>query len=51
MSVAVADTVALGPTNPAAGVASENAVGASVSTLTMAPLVYVTEFPTLSSTT
>ena len=51
MSVAVAETVALGPTKPAAGVDSENAVGAFVSTLTVAPLVYVTEFPTLSRTT
>ncbi len=51
VSAPVAETAALAPTKPAAGAESENALGASVSTFTVAPLVYVTELPTLSSTT
>jgi hypothetical protein len=39
VSAAVAATVALGPTKPAAGVEREKAVGAFVSTLATAPLV------------
>ena len=39
VSTDVAETVALGPTKPAAGADSENAFGASVSTLTTVPLV------------